>query len=240
VKCFWYDGSNVGDNMLRYMVPHLFNEEAEHVPMTSVGKLFMTGSVLHAVREGDVLAGVGSFCEMPSDWQIPKKLDCRFVRGPRTAKHLDRNNLLFGDAGLLMPCLYTPKRNDALHDYGVIPHYADAEHLGSLPDNCTVISTGLPITEFVDRIIRCRNVISSSLHGIVIAEAYGVPAIRATIGASWDRIASFDFKHADYYEGTERDLPAALTLIEALDISGVGVDLKNQMKKLLATMRFSQ
>lgn len=47
---------------------------------------------------------------------------------------------------------------------------------------------------------------SSSLHGIILAEAYGVPATRMQYFVS---PRDFDFKHADYYEGTGRSLPRA-------------------------------
>ena len=44
--------------------------------------------------------------------------------------------------------------------------------------------------------------VSSSLHGIVIAEAYGVPAV--LVASSTEPV----FKYEDYYAGTGRELPA--------------------------------
>ena len=45
-------------------------------------------------------------------------------------------------------------------------------------------------------------VVSSSLHGIVVAEAYGVPAV--PVASSTEPV----FKYEDYYAGTGRELPA--------------------------------
>lgn len=46
---------------------------------------------------------------------------------------------------------------------------------------------------------RCPEVYSSSLHGIILAEAYGVPAV---MFRSYDK--SVDFKYLDYYASTGR------------------------------------
>ena len=217
--------------MTKYILAELYNEEPTLVPLDTEGKMLVSGSILQFARPGDILAGVGSFSTMPDDWEIPVT-DIRFVRGPRTAKHLGRSDLVYGDAGLLMPNVYAPNRTSAEYDYGIIPHYADAAYVESVPSNCIVINVNLSVTQFVDQIVRCRNIVSSSLHGIVLAEAYGVPAIRITINNSRDRIASFDFKHADYYEGTDRELPQAISLCQAFDTAGVAVNLTKQIETI--------
>lgn len=53
----------------------------------------------------------------------------------------------------------------------------------------------------IDAIACCEVVISTSLHGIIVAEAYGVPAVWAIAG---DRVLGGEFKFRDYYEGTNR------------------------------------
>jgi len=237
MKSFWYDGHNVGDNMTRYILKGMYGEEPTHVGMNVSGKVLMSGSILHAACEGDTLLGTGSFEEMPGGWTVPKNIECKFVRGPGTAKHLARSDLLLGDAGLLMPCFYTPKDTRVEYDYGVVPHYTDAISMLAVPENMLLIDTSLHVTKFIDQLVRCRNVISSSLHGIVLAEAYGVPAIRMATLDSRDRIRAFDFKHSDYYEGTCRELPLAVSIEDALTAVGEHVDLGAQTKRLYNTLK---
>jgi len=62
----------------------------------------------------------------------------------------------------------------------------------------------------VDAINTCRYVASSSLHGLIVANAYGIPAVWTTFA---DTLAGDDTKFFDYYESvgnsSPRRLPAA-------------------------------
>ena len=56
---------------------------------------------------------------------------------------------------------------------------------------------------FIDEIISKELIVSSSLHGIILAEAYGVPAVLLA-----DNRKNFDlFKYRDWYESTGRKCP---------------------------------
>ena len=69
-----------------------------------------------------------------------------------------------------------------------------------------------PLWTCVRTIAESSHVVASSLHGIVIAETFGVPASLLLPGVE-DL-----FKYRDYYEGTGRSLPhASTTLDEALE-----------------------
>ena len=51
------------------------------------------------------------------------------------------------------------------------------------------------IEEFVNDVCRCEKIYSSSLHGIVCANAYGIPVERIKLG---DKMIGGDFKFNDY------------------------------------------
>ncbi|WP_346793949.1 polysaccharide pyruvyl transferase family protein, partial [Klebsiella pneumoniae] len=53
---------------------------------------------------------------------------------------------------------------------------------------------------FTKEIVNSKFVISGSLHGIIIAEAYGIPAIFLDNNSGESR-----FKYDDYYFGSGRD-----------------------------------
>lgn len=83
-----------------------------------------------------------------------------------------------------------------------------------------------PLTEdwkaFIDRICTSDLVISASLHGIIIAETYGVPAVFLNDAESEDL-----FKYEDYYASTGRwHIPMVNTVEEAV-IVGSGVQAPN-------------
>ena len=60
-----------------------------------------------------------------------------------------------------------------------------------------------PYKEVIDEILKCNKIVSSSLHGIVLAEAYGIPA-------KWEKysddVLGNGFKFRDYLSGTGRTL----------------------------------
>jgi pyruvyltransferase len=68
----------------------------------------------------------------------------------------------------------------------------------------------------IEKILDSKFVISSSLHGVIVAEAYGIPAKLL-------RIAETEplFKFNDYYAGTGRDhFEFATSVEEALQMGG--------------------
>ena len=55
--------------------------------------------------------------------------------------------------------------------------------------------------DVIDEIKKCECVISSSLHGLIISDAYGIANVRVKFS---DSIKGGDFKYKDYYSGVNR------------------------------------
>ena len=83
----------------------------------------------------------------------------------------------------------------------------------------------------VDQIVESKLIISSSLHGIILAEAYGVPAIWLNNEKSTQK----PFKYLDYYYSTGRMNPLCVSSIqEGLKIKNVTIpDLSNIQDNLI-------
>lgn len=87
----------------------------------------------------------------------------------------------------------------------------------------------------IDKICSAKMVISSSLHGIILAEAYGVPAVFYQ-----DRPERFNYKYADWYGSTGReDFFVAQSIQEAMSQTGLKVpDLKTMQENLIHTFPY--
>lgn len=105
------------------------------------------------------------------------------VRGKYTAKRLeelgfDTSNIVYGDPALLLPLLVSPAK-EKKHVIGIIPHWLETEKfIAQYGGNLHVIDIRTDdVKAFVEELTSCKYILSSSLHGIIIAHAYGIPAL---------------------------------------------------------------
>jgi len=182
-------------------------------------RLVAIGSIMRLTQPGDVVWGSG-VNGRSMDVGASPDIDVRAVRGPHTRAMLVESGAdvpeVYGDPALLWP-RYWPRdsyRNGADHlhrEVTVVPNHNDipsvrsAEIVSPLDDPHSVIR----------RIANSDFVCGSSLHGIVLAEAFGIPArlIRSESEPS--------FKYDDYYAGTGRaSYEPAKTVAEAIRMGG--------------------
>lgn len=187
-----------------------------------VGKtkhLYTVGSLLLKGYQDATIWGTGILNTEPEGylwkWKSHRKLDVRCVRGPKTLKRLkengyDTSRCLIGDPGLLMPLIYQPEEYSDKKEYSVIVHMNVRK---KAIDNEILIMTD-DWKKTIDEIYNSRLIISSSLHGIILAEAYGIPAILLNNVENGDM-----FKYQDYYLSTGRDqYPVCANVKEALEM----------------------
>lgn len=157
-------------------------------------RLLAVGSVLHFGRPGDVIWGAGRNAKAGPP---PAGLDVRAVRGPRTAVDYPAA-VVGGDPVLLLGGLRPDLLVDPARRSGVtvVPNLNE---LASLRDRRDVVSPRAPLGRLLRTIARSGLVVGSSLHGIIVAEALGVPAraVRA--------VEEPALKYEDYYLATGRD-----------------------------------
>lgn len=184
-------------------------------------KLLAVGSIIHFASDPDVIWGSGiNGKHLHKKDYLFKNLDVRAVRGPLTRQFLMEHFSIecpeiYGDPALLAPYFFPEfkrKKRPSL-EYVIIPHISE-ESLFPKSDN--VIYPSEPWDEVIKKILDSKFVISSSLHGIVIAEAWGIPArlLRVTENEPL-------FKYEDYYLGTGRpNFQFATSVEEALKMGG--------------------
>jgi pyruvyltransferase len=193
--------NNFGD-LIGPMVVGRVLDELGLDPATGHGRLLSVGSVLHFSRPGDVVWGSGINGKQTA--VDGGGLRICAVRGPRTREVLLRSCAevpeVFGDPALLWPRYWSRQHyldaRPERHAVTLVPNLHDWYLLGQDP---RAVSPRAPVHEVVGRIARSDLVVGSSLHGIVLADAFGVPA--RFVAPRWEP----SFKYDDYLLGTGRE-----------------------------------
>lgn len=204
-----------------------------------IGEFFSGKKVINAnvndsvTRDDTVYLVCGSsltFAQMPTEvwgsailtprWNlkaIPKKVHA--VRGPLTRKYLlDRGVKcpeVYGDPGLLCPMFFRPSSLEKKYTFGLIPHVVDKKIVSSwdLPEEVLVIDIEEDFQTIVDKLNSCKYILSSSLHGLILSDAYKLSSLYVTIsGVPIAKGKSFKFK--DYFLSIGKDYYDPLLLTQ--------------------------
>lgn len=192
LKLYWSNRiANFGDWISRDIVAHVSGRRVEWAPRHECD-MFAVGSILDHAAVGvteqtnptrkAVVWGGG----LLEPYNINKligafqsHLTWAAVRGPLTATLLDLKLATYGDPGLLIADI-APKGEP--HDrIGLVLHHSQKLQPAFLKrmakDGRFVLVDVMheDHLEVVRRISACRAIVSSSLHGVIVADAYGVP-----------------------------------------------------------------
>lgn len=220
------DFVNFGDYLSLKLVERVVDAPVEvfrRHPNNKRKKLLAIGSLLTFAVTNDVVWGTGingKFLGLEN--YTFTTLDVRAVRGPLTRKFLMDNfgiecPEVYGDPALLFPYFFPEFQKSLVptNKYIIIPHYSENKMFPKDKWSCVVYPTD-PWEEVIAKIVDSEFVISSSLHGIIIAEAFGIPARMLRVSTT-----EALFKYQDYYEGTNRpDFKMAFSVEEALEMGG--------------------
>ncbi len=203
---FWSkcaENKNFGDQLTPYIIHAVRKKRPTWVSPSSAHVHYVfSGSVIKHCMARSVVwgAGLSSVKRFPSE-----QPDIRAVRGPITRRLLLENGIecpeIYGDPGLVLPLLYPASRAKA-HRVGVVPHFSEYGRVSEAckkkcPGDVVIVSLTSSVEDVAQSIASCELVVSSSLHGVIVAHAYGVPAV----WVYWDFSARRqDLKFRDYFE----------------------------------------
>ncbi|ATI80203.1 polysaccharide pyruvyl transferase family protein [Sphingobium yanoikuyae] len=230
---WWMRGpfpGNFGDILTPYVLWHAFGI----IPRWIAGRRsqgLCIGSIAKFARKGSLVWGSG----MPraSD-PLAANAVWAAVRGP-----LSREAVLaaggdvpeiYGDGAVLLPEIYAPQV-EKTHRIGIIPHVLQEEQLRETLEKAgktqEVKVISLLAADFADieRVIRdilsCDEIVSTSLHGVIVSHAYGVPCQSARIidpeGDAEDSFKMRDYKASVGLEDGPIGIPESFTDIDWLD-----------------------
>lgn len=174
---YWKQKKNFGDLLGPLLVKKFSRLDSEWGDMFE-SKLVVVGSILEHLPwfYDGVIAGCGMLHEDKEIAFPYAKLLA--VRGPLTAIRIKyrRSIGVFGDPGLIADSLVGEQ--DRIYDLGIIPHWTDKE-LEHNPIfkkfNPKIIRVDDDPLEVIKQIGQCKKIVSSSLHGIIVADAFGIP-----------------------------------------------------------------
>ncbi|QUS35045.1 polysaccharide pyruvyl transferase family protein [Falsirhodobacter algicola] len=221
LRLFWWNVTpNFGDTLGRDIIGHVARRpvvwsKERNADLISVGSIMWNarkGTMKRDARRAPLVVwGTGCMKFLESDWVAGAHVAA--VRGPGTAGILGLPPVAFGDPGLLARhWIGEVERGEQV---GIVPHHSQAD------DPCWhEMFAGDPRVTIIDpreddsasvirQIAACRHIFSQSLHGLIIADSYGIPnnlIVPAGIHASaW-------FKFYDYAAGIHRQLRDVVSL----------------------------
>lgn len=197
---------NVGDVLNTYMIPKITGRSVHKSYTHKFEHLMAIGSLLEGAGPRSVIWGSGSINGTGPIRPVTAARICA-LRGKKSLALMEKAcgtslDVPLGDPALLMPMFYDPAV-ETDKEIGIVPHHSEKDlsrQLGKLiTDDHLIIDVALDPETFIQQMKRCNVVMSSSLHGLILADAYGIPSKWISIS---DRLKGGDWKFGDYYSVT--------------------------------------
>jgi hypothetical protein len=199
--------SNWGDLLGELLVGRFAGIKTKLAPFADA-ELVTVGSVLQLCPPGwaGVVAGAGKI-HADSPFLPSRRTRVKGLRGPLTARGIP-GTYAIGDPGLLARDLLDelpPKR----HALGLIQHWSDDE---LLPKFAHLKPAAMPADsdplEMIRFIASCRKIVTSSLHGCIVADSLAIPRriepMRLSRTDSW-------YKFVDYHLSVNHEFRLGIT-----------------------------
>jgi len=219
------DWDNFGDALVPELIQRISGNQVRWVARdTTVSNnagtskvFFAIGSILDQASTNNIVWGSGIM-------NSQKKLNASTflaVRGPISYAKVLASGFqmkpIWGDPALLCPFYFPVPKKTQTEKIALVPHYVDYDAVKNKYANNTnvlvVDLTNPDLEEVIAQIATARMVYSSSLHGLIVAHAYGVKAKWVLFS---DKLDGDDVKFNDYFMSVGIRLYKPLTESETL------------------------
>ncbi|NGX17016.1 polysaccharide pyruvyl transferase family protein [Wenzhouxiangella sp. XN24] len=231
IRLDWVRDNNFGDVLNPILINWITNRRVLHTNPAYYDGVYLSaiGSICQRARPNTIIWGSGFISESAAPLGAPRKIHA--VRGPRSRQIFDDLGVscpeIYGDPALLTPKFYKPPSTKS-HKYGVVPHYTDLtskfiQECIRYPNIKVINPLRKNPLEVISDIVACEKIASSSLHGLIIGDAYGVETMWIEIG---QMLSGGAFKFHDYYESIGIKGEAPLPVSRAKEISALSTDFR--------------
>jgi hypothetical protein len=219
LKAFWYSKPqmnrgrviNFGDELSDFLLQQISGKSVKWInpqkqnffERTFTTHILSIGSILHFGAKNSLVWGSG-LIERTSKAPNAKYFA---VRGKHTRKELLNRKFkvpeIYGDPGLLTPRYFDFRNSNKKYKLGIIPHYVEFDEVNQwyemnhLSKEFKMIDLRLPVQNVLRVINECEAIVSSSLHGIIVPQAYSIPTLRVSFT---NKILGDGIKYADYFD----------------------------------------
>lgn len=177
------------------------NDRPSFISTKHIPHYLMVGSILREARKSSIVWGSGI---INTEFGVDRRAKYLAVRGPRSRKQIIAQGgvcpEVYGDPALLLSLLYATQSKKATQ-MTVIPHYVDYDRiLTEVSGRQEIDIIRMMTADFAKTLsdINSSNfIISSSLHGLILAVAYGIPCLWVEFS---DKIFGDDTKYYDFFE----------------------------------------
>lgn len=242
--------NNIGDDINYYLIKALsgrpvVNYRDIYHKRIRIKNYLCIGSVIDWMTNSDTIIWGSGVMYGKEAMMKRKPLKVCAVRGPLTRDYLLSQGIccpeIYGDPALLLPLVYKCNVKKK-YKLGIIPHFYDYNSVVEkkiLP--CNGLYTVINISHYkdwksvIDQINECELIASSSLHGLILSDAYRIPNVWIQLS---DKMKGGNFKFHDYFKSVNRpicspidlrnnsciDCDAILNLIESYQLPIISVD----------------
>lgn len=198
--------TNFGDLMSPWLLEKMTKRTVVRADTTKPHYV-MIGSIINKGTPQSVFWGTGTY-GTEAKREVNAEARYTAVRGPLTRSKLGAAMgfgidvpAVYGDPALLAPLYYYPKVK-ITHEYGVVVRWKERSWAKA------TYGPGVKLIDFargdIEAVIRdmlsCRKILSSSLHGLIVADAYGIP--NAWLASGTPR--GGEFKFHDYFASVKK------------------------------------
>ena len=219
IKVFWWDGvANFGDILGPWLISMMTKRPIVNVRGSkSSNAIFSIGSIINMMNTDHINpsiwgSGLINTNSIPKLGEKLAKINIKkitAVRGRHTHHELTQKlgyviPEVFGDPALLLPEYFTP--NIIKKDRGVlVPHWSQFKLFENLSiDTIQLVNVGDDAHKVVSDIANAKFCIATSLHGIIVAQAYNVPWVWLNIKDK-PLHSGKHFKFHDFFSILEND-----------------------------------
>lgn len=204
---YWDKSPNFGDFMNPFIFESITKKKVKSafkvINFLKKTEIMGIGSIISGDLKNSVIWGSGVISNDIKIKEGPKEV--LHIRGKYSKKVLEKHGIkcpeIYGDPAVLLPEIVSPSLIKKFK-LGILIHYYDNNNKFVLDfikkfksEEIIFINPLDNLFEIIEKITSCDYVLSSSLHGLIVAEAYGIPSLRLKS----NELSGGDFKFNDYY-----------------------------------------
>ncbi len=206
---WWTLAENYGDLLSPWLARRMTGLPVVYAPPRTENCVAV-GSIVNHARGDSVVWGSG-LMGWENKWRIPQARRYAAVRGPVTRSVLRNIGYdvprVYGDPALLSPLYFHPAV-EKTHEVGMVVRWSERAWQGMdvAPDVRLINLHSGDVEGVTAQIMACRRIVSSSLHGLIVADAYGIPNawLNSDASAGGSRPGGGEFKFYDYFASVDK------------------------------------